>query len=61
MNDSSLPDGSVPIGQWVTQVTFLPDGTAQDDAEVFLQYPATRPITLRLRALTGTTTVLRGE
>ena len=49
VSDSSLPDGSVGIGQWVTQVTFLPDGTAQDDAEVFLQYPGTRPITLRLR------------
>jgi prepilin-type N-terminal cleavage/methylation domain-containing protein len=61
VNDSSLPDDNVPVGSWVTWVTFLPDGTAQDDAEVFLQYPGTRPITLRLRALTGTTTVLRGE
>jgi hypothetical protein len=61
VNESSLPDGTVSIGQWVTQVTFLPDGTALDDAEVVLQYPGTRPITLRLRALTGSTTVLRGE
>jgi Tfp pilus assembly protein FimT len=59
--DTALPEGSVSIGQWVSHVTFLPDGTAQDDAEVFLQYPGTRPITLRLRALTGTTTVQRGE
>jgi prepilin-type N-terminal cleavage/methylation domain-containing protein len=61
VNDSSLPDDGVPVGQWVTWVTFLPTGTAEDDAEVVLQYPGTRPITLRLRGLTGTTTVLRGE
>jgi hypothetical protein len=61
VKDSAYADDAVPVGQWVTWVTFLPDGTAQEDAEVFLQYPGTRPITLRLRALTGTTTVLRGE
>lgn len=60
-NDSSLPEGSVGVGQWVTLATFLPDGTAQDDVEITLQYPGTRPIILRLRALTGTTTVSRGE
>jgi type II secretory pathway pseudopilin PulG len=59
--ETALPDGSVSVNQWVTQVTFLPDGTAQDDAEVLLEYPGTRPIILRLRALTGSTTVLRGE
>jgi prepilin-type N-terminal cleavage/methylation domain-containing protein len=61
VHDSSLPDDGVPVGQWVTHAVFLADGTAQDDAEVFLKYPGTRPITLRLRGLTGTTTVLRGE
>jgi hypothetical protein len=61
VNDSSLPDNEVPVGSWVTWVTFLPDGTAQDDAEVLLQYPGCRPFILRLRALTGTTTVQRGE
>ena len=42
-------------------VTFLPDGTAQDDAEVFLQWTARDPPSSRCAALTGTMTVQRGE
>jgi prepilin-type N-terminal cleavage/methylation domain-containing protein len=60
-DQSSLPQGSVSIGQWVPTATFLSDNTVQDDVEITLRYHGTRPITLRLRALTGTTTVLRGE
>lgn len=60
-NDSALPRGSVGINQWVTKATFLPDNTAQDDAEIILRYHDARPMILRLRALTGTTTVTRGE
>jgi prepilin-type N-terminal cleavage/methylation domain-containing protein len=59
--ESSLPEGTVGIGQWVTMATFNSDNTVQEDVEIPLQYPGTRPMILRLRALTGTTTVLRGE
>jgi prepilin-type N-terminal cleavage/methylation domain-containing protein len=66
-DESEGPDEKVGTGQWTKVVVFLPDGTALDkdgqvnDVEMRLEYPATRPILLGLRAMTGTTSVQRGE
>jgi Tfp pilus assembly protein FimT len=65
--EKSLPDGVVfpsggeAAGQWSTQAVFLPDGTAEDDADITLRLDNSRPISLHLRALTGVVTVQRGE
>jgi len=59
--ETSLPDNDVPSSQWVTAAVFLPDGTAQDDTEIALRLAGCRPIILRLRALTGVTSIQRGE
>jgi type II secretory pathway pseudopilin PulG len=61
VNEGDQSEEKVAAGQWVTSAIFLPDGTAQDDVDVLLQYPGCRSLTLQLRALTGTTTVQRGE
>lgn len=45
---------------YVTTAVFLPDGTAQADAEVTLVSEGSRPATLRLRGLTGVVSVQRG-
>lgn len=42
---------------WQTLVTFLPDGSAQEDVEVPLSTRGSRIVTLRLRAVTGTSSV----
>ena len=44
-------------GPWQTVVTFQPDGTASQDVEVIFQADGTRPLQLKLRALTGSVTV----
>jgi len=59
--ETSLPNDNVPSSQWVTTAVFLPDGTAQDDTEIALRLAGCRPIILRLRALTGVTSIQRGE
>jgi prepilin-type N-terminal cleavage/methylation domain-containing protein len=51
---------SIDPSQWQTVAVFLPDGTAEDDAEIVLHMPGTRPIVVQLRALTGVVTVFRG-
>lgn len=51
---SAQPPGSVDPGGWRTLATFLPDGTAREDAKVWVRGPYAQPIQLRLRALTGT-------
>ncbi|HEX5270597.1 MAG TPA: prepilin-type N-terminal cleavage/methylation domain-containing protein, partial [Gemmataceae bacterium] len=54
---------TVPSNEWSGAITaiFLPDGTAEDDAQVTLRLSGARPITLSLRALTGVTSAQRGE
>jgi prepilin-type N-terminal cleavage/methylation domain-containing protein len=47
-------------GSWTTVAVFLPDGTAQDDAQVILTLRGAGVISLRLRALTGGVTTRRG-
>jgi Tfp pilus assembly protein FimT len=41
------------------KIIFLPDGSASDDAEISLNSPGARPVTLKLRALTATITTVR--
>jgi prepilin-type N-terminal cleavage/methylation domain-containing protein len=55
--DSALPAGSVDPGSWTKLVTFLPDGTSLEDVEIVFQARGGRPLSLRLRALTGVVTV----
>jgi len=50
------PDALTTVSDWRTLVTFLPDGTANEDVEVNLSTKGTRSVTLRLRAVTGTAT-----
>ena len=51
--DTVLPSSSIDPGQWSPVATFLPDGTAREDVEVVLEASGTRPVAVRLRALTG--------
>jgi type II secretory pathway pseudopilin PulG len=54
--ESFVPPGTVDTSAWQTLVTFLPDGSARQDAQVVLNSANARPAVLRLRALTGTAT-----
>lgn len=54
--NSSLPVGSVQPGSWTTAVTFQPDGSAQD-VEVIFTTEGSRPLSVKLRGLTGAVTV----
>ncbi len=58
--DSMLPPGAVDAGAWSATIIFLPDGTVrteQEYLEVGIQAPSTRPLVVRLRSLTGVSTV----
>jgi len=59
--DSSLPAGSVDSSQWVTTATFLPDGSALDDVSIAFAGRTVKPVTLKLRSLTGAATVQSGQ
>jgi prepilin-type N-terminal cleavage/methylation domain-containing protein len=48
-------------GAWMPVVTFLPDGTARDDATITLVARGCRPVVLRIRGLTGVITVKTPE
>jgi Tfp pilus assembly protein FimT len=47
-------------GDWATVAVFQPDGTARSDVEVIFTAGGGRPLTLRLRGLTGSVTITRG-
>jgi prepilin-type N-terminal cleavage/methylation domain-containing protein len=55
--DSSQPAGSVDPGSWSTIVTFLPDGTANQDVEIVFTGAGARPLDVKLRGLTGAVSV----
>lgn len=57
--DSVLP--SVNSGQWETVAIFDFDGTAQDDAEITVELNGGRPMIIKLRAVTGSSTVEYGK
>jgi prepilin-type N-terminal cleavage/methylation domain-containing protein len=53
MNDGgNAPESG--SGSWSTAAVFLPDGTAQQDVEITIRSADSGPISIRLRALTGT-------
>jgi prepilin-type N-terminal cleavage/methylation domain-containing protein len=54
--DTALPPGSVQPSGWTTAVTFQPDGSAQD-VEVIFTTEGSRPLSVKLRGLTGAVTV----
>jgi prepilin-type N-terminal cleavage/methylation domain-containing protein len=60
-NDTSLPDTQVPSNMWAIRAIFLPDGSAQEDCDMTLRLAGCRPINLHLRALTGVTSIQRGQ
>jgi prepilin-type N-terminal cleavage/methylation domain-containing protein len=45
--------GTADVGQYVTVVVFLPDGTAREDVRLVLTTRGARPLVMKLRALTG--------
>lgn len=51
---NSMAGGS---GGWSTLVTFLPDGSCDNDCTVTLRYSDLRPAVVSVRALTGSVTV----
>jgi hypothetical protein len=51
---------AAPGDGYVTTAVFLPDGTAQADAEVTLVSEGSRPARLRLRGLTAVVSLQRG-
>jgi prepilin-type N-terminal cleavage/methylation domain-containing protein len=55
--DSAMPAGTVDPNSWTTIVTFLPDGTTKEDVEIVFTGSGTRPLGIKLRALTGAVTV----
>jgi len=56
-DDTTLPVGSVDIGQYTSVATFLPDGTSRDDVRIIFSKKGVRPVVLRLRGITGAVTV----
>jgi len=57
--DSPKDEETVEPSSLVTGAVFLPDGTAQDDADIALGIHGQRWVTLHLRGLTGIVTVVR--
>src|SRR5262249_39660996 len=53
--------GAAPCGKWVPAVTFPPDGSAREDAEVAFPTRGAQPVVLRVRALTGAVTAALPE
>ena len=54
---SPTKDQEKPSGKWDTACVFLCDGTAREDVRIVFTVRSARPIDLRLRGLTGATTV----
>src|SRR5205085_282934 len=54
---SPATSGGGDSGQWHPVALFLPDGTAQEDREIVFASTGSRPVSVKLRALTGAVTV----
>jgi Tfp pilus assembly protein FimT len=54
--ETVLAQQEIQASSWVPVAVFLPDGTAAEDAMVSFQKGGSRPIIMRLRALTGVAT-----
>jgi prepilin-type N-terminal cleavage/methylation domain-containing protein len=48
---------SISWDSWSDAATFLPDGTATEDRDITLSVNGTKPVVLKLRAMTGTVTM----
>ena len=57
-SDDSTSAGSNGGGSWSTVVTFLPDGTALQDAKVVLSGKGLRPKIVTIRGITGVVRVM---
>ena len=55
-NNSPAPASSTDSGSWTTVVTFLPDGTARENASIIISARGARQLELRIRGLTGVIT-----
>jgi hypothetical protein len=51
--------GSADSGGWAPVVTFLPDGPASADVDIAIRLEGGRPLVVRVRAMTGTVSVVR--
>jgi prepilin-type N-terminal cleavage/methylation domain-containing protein len=56
MDDDTSAD-SEDWESWSSTATFLPDGTATEDTDITLQVSGSRPVVLKLRAMTGAVTL----
>lgn len=59
--DAPMSDSSSRADGWTRIVTFYPDGTCSEDVELTLASPGTRSVRLRLRALTGSVSLSKGD
>jgi len=61
--DAALPAGTASPEMFMPVATFYPDGTARgtsdDDADIVFHYSGARPLQVKLRGLTSTSTVQR--
>lgn len=55
--DAVLSPGSIDPSMWSRTVTFLPDGTTNEDVEIAFHGRGGQPVVLKLRALTGVVTM----
>jgi prepilin-type N-terminal cleavage/methylation domain-containing protein len=51
--------GSGDAGSWAPVVTFLPEGPASADVDITIRLEGGRPLVVRVRAMTGTVSVVR--
>ncbi len=56
-SETLMPVGGIDPSMWSPVVTFLPDGTAQEDVRITFQTKGARPMVLRMRGLTGAVNV----
>lgn len=58
-SDGGLANAGDPgdSGGWTTVVRLQPDGSASQDVEIVFEAPGCRPLSLKLRALTGSVSV----
>ncbi len=52
-DDTSLPPGQVDPSMYNRLVTFMPDGTCQEDVRVIFASRGIQPIVMKLRGITG--------
>lgn len=56
---TSMEKGQVSGQSWVTVATFYPDGRADNDVRLVVQGLGVQPVIVQIRALTGTSSVVK--